>query len=93
MQEPEIKKMWALSTAHLRDSTCNRWLGNAFRSRLPVAYDKGEFGWFVHVPDDHPADIPNELIIIFSIARGMGVDWIEFDCDAPVFDELVIYDW
>lgn len=86
MAHLEINKMWALSTAHLRESTCN-WLDKRGN------YPKGEYGWFVYVSEDYVPGTPNELKVIFAKARELGVSWIEFDCDAPIVDDLVIFDW
>ena len=95
MSELEIKKLWALSTAHLREHTCNKWLGSDTRPSLPVAYAKGDYGWFVSVPDmpTNSLHTPNELVVIFDRARELGALWVEFDCDAPIVDDLVVFDW
>jgi hypothetical protein len=83
----EIARMWTLSTAHLRERTCNEWLSSS------VAYPKSEYGWFVPVPHDDEDDCPNELTEIFRQAREKGVRWIMFDCDGPIYDPLVVFDW
>lgn len=60
----EITKMLVLSTAHLSNDTCNRYLHRQHDLSTPgvVAFEKlsygspvrdpDSYGWFVHVPDE-----------------------------------------
>ncbi len=91
--KPCVRPMWSLTTGHLRETTCNEWLGSDTRPHLPVAYAKGDYGWFVAVPDPILPAVPNELKLIFQMAREFGFEWIEFDCDAPIFDPLPLFEW
>lgn len=84
-----ITTMFTLSTAHLTPDTCNRWLhGCSF-----AAFPKGDYGWFVYVPDDLPGDIPSDLAECIALARGQNCDWLMFDRDADTLGILPVYDW
>ena len=86
---PEIARTLVLSTSHLTEATCNGYLHTA-----PFAvFEKGEYGWFVYVIDDYPEGMPPGLAQCFSIARGLGCEWIMFDRDGPVMDFLPAYEW
>lgn len=84
-----IEKMLALSTAHLTETTCNDWLPHS-----PfAAYPKGDYGWFVYIPDDLPHDLPADLAECLALARGQDCDWLMFDRDADAIGILQVYDW
>ena len=84
-----IETMLVLSTAHLRPRTCNDWLRDA-----PFAvFDKGDYGWFVHVTDDEPEDLPSDLGDCFRLARSSQCEWVMFDCDAATVPSLPLYAW
>lgn len=62
-----IEPMLVRSTAHIGEQTCNSWLHNA-----PfAAFGKGDYGWFVHVPDDEPEDLPADLGACLTQARSL----------------------
>lgn len=90
----ETHKMVCLSTGHITEQTCNNWLPANSSSRY---YEKGEWGWFVHVPEDGylrtDEDLPPDLARCIHFARQRGFDWIMFDQDGPVVDHLPTYDW
>lgn len=67
-----------------------------------VFYEKGEYGWFVHVSTDwgfsspeEPLhqDVPEDLKRVLEYAARAGADWIMFDRDGEHNDELPVYDW
>ena len=87
----EVQLMLTLSTAHLREATCNQWL----RDHCVAACEKTDVGWFVYVCDDPGQGVrpPNELTAVMDYARSVGCNWIMFDCDGPVQPGLVEFDW
>lgn len=89
----EVLTMLVLSTAHLRESTCCTWM----RNHCTAAHEKPGVGWFVYVCDNPSHDtaeyVPNELLLCLEFARERGHEWIMFDCDGPLQDGLVVYDW
>lgn len=97
---PEIAKMMVLSTAHLSEETCTVYVSNialGLTEGSIVAYEKGEYGYFVHVPED-PADsekpdVPLELRSAMHVARLAGCQWIMFDRDGDTVDNLPTYNW
>lgn len=84
-------KMLDVSTAHLSPET---------RQRLETAdiegvlfYPKGPWGWFIYVPsrdeglnvgDEVPADLKNCI----DFAQTLEKEWIMFDCDGSIVQEL-----
>lgn len=84
-----IEAMLVLSTAHLTDATCNTYLA----TDGVFACLKQDYGWFVHVADDAPADLPTDLEACFHLARSQGCDWIMFDRDAPAIEQLPEFVW
>lgn len=84
----EIAKMLVLSTGHLTEDACNRYLDDV------DAYRKGEYGWFVYAPGfQHFDDVPLSLLDCLGYAQDLGCDWIMFDCDGPSVDGLTYYEW
>lgn len=83
----EKHNMLALSTGHLTQKTiCN--MENF------IAYEKGEYGWFVYVPEIMDTyEMPKDLDNCIQFARNNGCDWIMFDRDVETIDSLQIYDW
>lgn len=86
----EIAKMLVLSTGHLTEDACNRYLPDN-EAHNPW-YQKGEYGWFVYVTEDagsHPRCFEDCL----NFARFREADWIMFDCDGPFEAGLTRYEW
>lgn len=97
----EISKMLTLSTAHLRASTLTLMDGNDIDGI--VLWPKGEYGYFVWVPDHgpqgnekaielYPDAVPNELRVILEFGREHGCEFVCFDCDSNTVEGLVIYE-
>lgn len=90
MMSFEIKTMMVLSTAHLTLFTCN----TALSSYDGPVWNKGDYGWFVYVPEDIDArDLPEDLRQCMKFARRKRCRWIMFDRDGPITPELPDYDW
>jgi hypothetical protein len=93
----EIDDMLTISTAHVTEDTCNRWL------HAPVgvvAYQKGGHGWFVHVGDDGmnaertaSGEVPEDLMAAIALARSKSCAWLCLDQDGGEVDDLKTYDW
>lgn len=86
---PTTHKMLELSTSHVTRETA--WVLDTGK----WCYVKGDYGWFVHVPDpsDESEAMPDDLRWILAYAREVGCHWIMFDRDADPIDELPSYDW
>jgi len=86
-----IIAMMDLSTSHITQATSEQLvLLDPIKSIYAAPHD---FGWFVYVPDDIEPDTPHDLVKVFEYARRNKCSWIKFDCDAPVDEELPVYDW
>ena len=113
-----IFKMLDLSTSHITETTCNTWFPTerarngveplpggrqVFTYTTPVAfYEKGDYGWFVHVDSDWKHSepdtplapgVPVELQRVLEYAAKLGCDWIQFDTDGDVNDDLPVFNW
>jgi hypothetical protein len=80
MSNLEITKMLVLSTGHLTEDSGNT-----------TFFDR--WSWIVWVPNEQLEDYPSDLLQAFDLARNNGCDWIKFDSDGGVVDELPNYDW
>ena len=91
-----VRRILDISTAHVSGRTaelirCERL--HAFA----VIFEKGDYGWLVYVPsepgnEDHP-DFPADLKAVMVFARKLDCDWIMFDRDGVILDELPAFDW
>jgi hypothetical protein len=89
----ETTAMLVLSTAHMSPKTASSWIADC-----PWAcFDKGEWGWFMYVCDDagitEAEGVPLEIRSALHVARRLRCEWIMWDRDGPVIDELPEYDW
>lgn len=97
MSAPRIRKMLDLSTAHLRPDRRYSYEGSAAWGGAVV--HQITYGFLMWVPDD-PVEsakgasdpVPSELLVIQGYARRKGCDYVLFDADAEVNDELRTFD-
>ncbi len=93
----ETHKMLALSTAHVTKKTAE--LMDAGKIEGVVLYNKGEYGWFIYIPEDSDeivelqGKIPNDLYECMYFASDNWFDWLMFDRDVEVIDKLPEYQW
>lgn len=85
--------MLDISTAHVSRETATMLDGAP--AIMITAYQKNGYGWFVWVP---PADFerthtPDDLSKVFAYAREQKCDWVMFDRDAEIIDDLPSFDW
>jgi hypothetical protein len=101
MSNPEICKMLTLSTAHVSQETAALLDGRQthYVAEVPVTFAKGDYGWFVHVPDPRDSDPEEEqnwapdLAACIAFARGLGCDWLCLDRDGETVGDLPTYEW
>lgn len=89
-----IRTFLDASTGHLSAETW-QWLDANFADdalRDPanlvggqLAGGKTRYGWFVYAPScpAAAAEIPDDLAAVLNHARGLGCEYVLFDCDAP----------
>ncbi len=103
-EPPFVRGFADLSVHHLPRKLWDN-LGNYGGVR---AYDT-ESGWLVYVPDDprehveaerqagresgFAVEVPDEIVPIWEFARSRGCDYILFDLDGEVVDDLPTWDW
>lgn len=86
----EISKMLTVSTAHINKETAKMLDGDIDI----VIYDKGVYGWFIHIPDDpEEYNIPQELLKLMKFAKDLDCDWLCLDSDGEILDYLETYEW
>jgi hypothetical protein len=89
----EIEAMLVLSTAHMSPHTAETWM-----QACPWAcFEKADFGWFMYVCDDigvtEADDVPLEIRSAIHVAKEARCQWIMWDRDGPLLDELPEYEW
>lgn len=98
----EISKVLELSTAHVSEKTAKMLDEEAetFSPEFPlVIYSKGEFGWYVVVPEDEEDReqakelLPEDLVVVMNFAIEQDCKWIFFDRDVEPSIELPCYEW
>ena len=90
----ETPKMLVLSTSHVTAATA-RLLDHTPRPDWPVSGGPhGLYGWFCYAHDEDPqGNIPLEMMNVFWFARENECDYVLFDRDADVIDELPVWEW
>lgn len=93
----EAQSVLVLSTSHLPEEVMDR-LGEDGDLRQRHLIAPYEYGAFVWVPTDWSNVIlPPELVWVLRLAAGVGVEWVRFDADGPVFDasdvSLPTWEW
>ncbi len=91
-----IRRVLDLSTAHLPEHLGSHGLSG---QDGVTAYDLDGYGWLMWVPpdpDSHAADyprLPTEVLTIQRYARQCGCDYVLFDQDADIIDDLPTWNW
>ena len=95
---PHVRKILDISTAHVSEATSwylEEWAING--KGLAIVYEKGEYGWLVHVPGEPSHEVedtfPADLRACMEHARSLDCDWIMFDRDGITIDALPSYEW
>ena len=91
----EIHQMLCLSTAHLTLTT--RELMDTDALPGSIFFPKSQYGWFMYVPEQQlleavSNDLPSDVTDCLSFACKLGMQWLMFDSDGPVFEELALYE-
>ena len=84
-----------LSTAHIKEKTF-KWLeAQIGKETPPVIVYRKDCGLFLCVPPDMTEEwkVPDDLRYCLWCAYKYNCNWIIFDADAPVIDDLVQYEW
>lgn len=82
--------MLALSTAHLSQATLEK--GTDAFQRLS-AFEKGEYGWFVYVPEPQLLEelvegLTDDIATCIRFAAAQDMQWIMFDRDVDLIEQL-----
>lgn len=91
----EICKMMTLSTFHIKPETAVLLERKSFVFNTGlVVYEKGEYGWFIWIPEFiGECNIPEDIITCMRFAKDNGCAWMCLDRDGDVFDEIPCYEW
>ncbi len=96
---PGTEKVLEISTGHVTEETGKlldiEAVSTAATALELIVYAKGEYGWFIFVPDEDMMSetVPEELAGCFVHARKAGCKWLCLDCDADLIDELPQFPW
>lgn len=94
----EIGRYLVLGTMHVSMKTAamlDKWALLDPASR-PLGVASTHYGWFIPTRDVEGADrlsIPDELLAAMALGRGLGCDYLLFDCDASAIDVLPTFPW
>ena len=88
----EIRKFLTLSTSHVTNDT-RRILDESKLTDWPVFGFQGVFGWVIYAHEETDETIPEELWRVMQYARANGCDYIMFDADADMIDDLPHFEW
>ena len=94
----EIGRYLVLGTVHVSMTTAellDGWAAVEPASR-PLGVASTHYGWFVPTRQVEGPDvlaIPDELLAATALGRGLGCDYLLFDCDACAIDELPTFPW
>ena len=89
-----IESALVLSTAHITEQTSALLTSDAIDGL--AVYPKGEYGFFVYVPEESSEDIsdcPKDLMACIEAAKERGCEWLMLDRDAETLEALPTYDW
>ena len=92
----EISKMLTISTAHITEETANKLDREINENIIGLCvYEKTDFGWFIHVPDDLEEVVESlrDLCECLLLAKDLGCEWLCLDCDGEVLSYLDTYEW
>ena len=89
---PEIRKFLTLSTAHVTNET-RLILDETSTKDWPVFGFGGVYGWVIYAHDENLGEIPEDLWRVIEYARANGCDYVMFDADADMIEELPHYEW
>lgn len=87
--------MLDMSTCHISKETNEMLLHESIKD--VIYYQKPGYGFFLHIPDDlteaENGGIPGDLYKCMKFAQDANCQWINFDCDGTVINELPKYNW
>ncbi len=97
MDNLERRTFIVMSTAHLTEQTARHLDTTSVKDWPCIGGPYGQYGWFVYAHEENcgagPEPIPDDLFNVMTWARKQGVEYILFDCDAAVLDDLPSHHW
>jgi hypothetical protein len=94
-----LRSFLDVSSGHLSPETW-KWLDDQFADSVlrdprsegaaRIAGGKTRYGWLVYAPEGITDGVPEHLTLALLAAREQGVEYILFDCDAPLDENLPI---
>ena len=89
---PRVRTFLDLSTAHLTEETRLRWANGEFDKFLTYVADP--YGWWLWTGSEEGLlqQVPADIHAVVAYARNLGCDWIKFDRDAEIVNDLPVYE-
>lgn len=91
----EISRMLTLSTAHITEETAIGLTAAAKNMDSSIdlcVYEKGEYGFLIHIPDEE-YEAPSDLRDCIELADNNHCQWLCLDRDGDVTEKLHVYAW
>ncbi len=104
-EQPEICAMVTISTEHITKATASALHKIIHRHPAyskeamawPTVYEKGEYGYFLYIPDDLydlENAMPTDLFACCCYAAAHDCTWLVLDRDGPIMaNDLPAYEW
>jgi hypothetical protein len=96
MLDAFIFKVLDISTGHMtQDDNQVLELNRDTDGPMP-AYELKEYGWLVYVgelEDNWKEDMSPAFVEVLKKAQELGCDYVRFDRDGRVYDELPTFEW
>lgn len=105
----EIEKIGPVSTGNVKQSDCEllkKFKDNERRYNPLIAYEKGEYGWFVYIPvgdtneemqakvaEMRKAGYSDALIILVEHFWQEKINWLMLDRDADHLEGFERFEW
>ena len=88
-----------ISSSHIEESD-SRWLDDSLNGTVDAPFIGGRtgYGWVISLSSAttetiDEADVSDAFRTVIDFALGCGADWLLFDRDAPVIEELPTFIW
>lgn len=97
--KPEVSRMLTLSSGHISEEAANMLDSEPDTNHMGLSVygkssDGGEsYGWFIYLPGETPAAVPDCLKRCIETARSLGCGILCLDPDGPEYPGLETYDW
>ena len=94
IKEPNIEKTLVISTGHITEKDIYILDHKNEYSSTVIQHPNG-YGTIIHIHSDIKisSNFSKEFKNIIKIALNLNCQWINFDCDGEIYEELPLFEW